>query len=108
LNIDPGHDRGAVIAACLPDFWHVFRVVVFAVLTGRYAALIINGANLLGFTFSIGLAWLRFGREVLPPRGLLAIAPYVVSKYRLCADLVWQKANPVGQDRSRKLEMTRQ
>jgi glycosyltransferase involved in cell wall biosynthesis len=76
---------------------------LFAVFTGRYAALIISGANLLGFMFAIGLAWLRFGREVLPPRALLSIGPYVASKYRLYAQILSGK-NPtqwVRTDRER-------
>jgi hypothetical protein len=74
-------------------FGMFFVSSAFAVFTGRYAALIISGANLLGFTFCIGLAWLRFGREVLPPRALLSIAPYVVSKCRLYAQILSGK-NP--------------
>jgi hypothetical protein len=84
-------------------FGMFFVSSVFAVFTGRYAALIISGANLLGFIFSIGLAWLRFGREVLPPRALLSIAPYVASKYRLYTQILSGK-NPtqwVRTDRER-------
>jgi glycosyltransferase involved in cell wall biosynthesis len=76
---------------------------LFAVFGQSYSALIISGTNLLGFIFSIGLAWLRFGREVLPPRALLSIAPYVVSKYRLYTQILSGK-NPtqwVRTDRER-------
>jgi hypothetical protein len=74
-------------------FGMAFVTSLFAACTHRYAAFIISGANLLGFMFAIGLAWLRFGREVLPPRALLAIAPYVVSKYRLYMQILSGK-NP--------------
>jgi glycosyltransferase involved in cell wall biosynthesis len=84
-------------------FGMFFVTSIFAAFTGRYAALIIGGANLLGFMFAVGLAWLRFGREVLPPRALLSIAPYVASKYRLYAQILSGK-NPtqwVRTDRER-------
>jgi glycosyltransferase involved in cell wall biosynthesis len=76
---------------------------LFAVFGNSYAGLIISGTSLVGFMFAISLAWLRFGREVLPPRALLSIAPYVASKYRLYAQILSGK-NPtqwVRTDRER-------
>jgi glycosyltransferase involved in cell wall biosynthesis len=84
-------------------FGMFFVTSLFATFTHRYAAFIVSGANLLGFMFAIGLAWLRFGREVLPPRALLSIGPYVVSKYRLYTQILSGK-NPthwVRTDRER-------
>jgi cellulose synthase/poly-beta-1,6-N-acetylglucosamine synthase-like glycosyltransferase len=64
---------------------------VFAAFTHRYAAFIIGLANLLGFTFALSMAWVRFGRDVLPPRAFLAIGPYVISKYRLYTQILFGK-----------------
>ncbi len=47
------------------------------------AAMTLSVANLLAFIFSILLAWLRFGRNVLPGRAFLSIGPYLVAKCRL-------------------------
>ena len=37
-------------------------------------------ANLLTFTFAVLLAWLNFGRNILPARSILSIGPLALSK----------------------------
>ena len=47
------------------------------------AALIVSAASLAAFLVAVFLSWLTYGRDVLPPRALLSIGPYVVGKLRL-------------------------
>ena len=53
-------------------------------------------ANLLAFIFSILLAWLRFGRNVLPGRAFLSIGPYLVVKCRLYFQIFWAERRHIG------------
>jgi cellulose synthase/poly-beta-1,6-N-acetylglucosamine synthase-like glycosyltransferase len=48
----------------------------------------IAAANLLMFTLAVLLAWLKFGRNVLPARRFLSIGPLVVKKLRLYGQML--------------------
>ena len=52
------------------------------------AALIVSAAGLIAFALAIFLSWLKFGRDVLPPRALLSIGPFFVGKLWLYARLL--------------------
>jgi cellulose synthase/poly-beta-1,6-N-acetylglucosamine synthase-like glycosyltransferase len=47
------------------------------------AALIVSTASLLAFVLAAFLAWVKCGRDVLPPRAIWSIAPYVLGKLPL-------------------------
>jgi glycosyltransferase involved in cell wall biosynthesis len=71
----------------------IFVLTSLAALFGlSSAAMAISAANLLAFTFAIILAWLRFGRDILPARTLLSIGPYVFAKCRLYARILSGRA----------------
>ena len=59
-------------------------------------ALMIATANLTLFTFTVFLAWLRFGRDILSARDLLAIAPLILEKFRLYIQLLLGRTAPIG------------
>jgi cellulose synthase/poly-beta-1,6-N-acetylglucosamine synthase-like glycosyltransferase len=62
----------------------VFTVTAVAVFVGLSSvALTISTATLLGFIVAVFLAWLECGRDVLPARAILSIAPYVIGKLGL-------------------------
>ena len=52
------------------------------------AAAAIGTANLLMFTLAVLLAWLKFGRNILPARRFLLIGPLVVKKLRLYGQML--------------------
>ena len=45
-----------------------------------HAAMMIASANLLSFTLAVLLAWLKFGRDILPARFLLSIGPLALRR----------------------------
>jgi cellulose synthase/poly-beta-1,6-N-acetylglucosamine synthase-like glycosyltransferase len=47
------------------------------------AALTISAASLIAFMLAVVLSWCTHGRDILPPRALVSIGPYVWSKLRL-------------------------
>jgi cellulose synthase/poly-beta-1,6-N-acetylglucosamine synthase-like glycosyltransferase len=47
------------------------------------AALVVSAASLLAFVLAAFLAWLKCGRDILPPRAIWSIAPYVLGKLPL-------------------------
>jgi cellulose synthase/poly-beta-1,6-N-acetylglucosamine synthase-like glycosyltransferase len=47
------------------------------------AALMISLASLAALLASVFLSWLKYGRDILPPRALLSIGPFVLGKLRL-------------------------
>jgi cellulose synthase/poly-beta-1,6-N-acetylglucosamine synthase-like glycosyltransferase len=62
----------------------VFLIAGLAAFLGFYAAaLAISAVNALAFMLAVFLAWLKYGRKVLPPAALLLIAPYALGKLGL-------------------------
>ena len=53
----------------------------------------ICSVNLMAFSVAAFLAWVKFGREVLPPRALLSIAPYALGKIRLYMRTLFKKTD---------------
>ncbi len=58
------------------------------------AALTISSASLLLFLATAVLAWINYGREVLPLGAILLVAPYVVRKLGLYRQIASGKAAP--------------
>lgn len=52
------------------------------------AALLIAATNLMIFGLSVLLAWLKFGRDILPARKFLSIGSLILKKIRLYAQLL--------------------
>jgi cellulose synthase/poly-beta-1,6-N-acetylglucosamine synthase-like glycosyltransferase len=77
LAVPPLSLLGMLVAA-------MFIAALFATLF-RFssAALVVSTANLLVFLLAAFLAWLKCGRDVLPPRAIWSIAPYVFGKLGL-------------------------
>ncbi len=48
----------------------------------------------LGFGLAVLLAWLKHGRDVLPPRAVASIAPYVLRKLSLYGRILTGRATP--------------
>jgi len=59
-----------------------------ALLGASKVALAISGVSLLAFAAAVLMAWLKCGRDVLPPGALLLLAPYVAGKLRLYCQLL--------------------
>jgi len=55
------------------------------------AAFVISTASLLAFAITTFLAWLKCGRDVVPPRALLLIPPYAFRKLRLYRQFIFGK-----------------
>jgi cellulose synthase/poly-beta-1,6-N-acetylglucosamine synthase-like glycosyltransferase len=72
----------------------VFFAAALAALFGfSAAALLISTASLLAFLLAVFLAWLKCGRDVLPPRAMLSIAPYVLGKLPLYRRILSNRAD---------------
>ena len=54
-------------------------------------ALDISVINLLAFAFVIFLAWLKFGRDVLPPAAILSIPAYIFGKFGVYRQVIFGK-----------------
>ena len=54
-----------------------------AVLGLSSAALMVSTASLVAFALAVLVAWLSYGRDVLPLRALWSIAPYLLGKLGL-------------------------
>jgi cellulose synthase/poly-beta-1,6-N-acetylglucosamine synthase-like glycosyltransferase len=61
----------------------VFAGLVLGPLTDVYWPLVVGAAGASLFAAAIGFAWLGWGRNSIPPRALLAMPAYVVSKIPL-------------------------
>jgi cellulose synthase/poly-beta-1,6-N-acetylglucosamine synthase-like glycosyltransferase len=62
----------------------MFVVAALAAIFGfSSAALLISATSLLGFLLTAFLAWLKCGRDILPPRAISSVAPYVLGKLPL-------------------------
>jgi cellulose synthase/poly-beta-1,6-N-acetylglucosamine synthase-like glycosyltransferase len=59
-----------------------------ALLGVSHIPLAISGASLLAFAAALAMAWLKCGRDVLPPGALLLLAPYLAGKLRLYCRLL--------------------
>ena len=63
-------------------------------LTGSSAtALFISGLSFIGLMISVFLAWLKYGRDVLPPRNFLGLIHFVLAKFALYRRMVGRR-NP--------------
>ena len=45
--------------------------------------LVISSLSLVGFALAVVLCWVRYGRDLLPARALVAVGPFVRTKLRL-------------------------
>jgi hypothetical protein len=62
----------------------MFAITGVAALLGLGStALIVSAACLVGFATTIGLAWDKYGRDVLPARDLWSVPTYVLAKLGL-------------------------
>ena len=52
------------------------------------AALVIAFINLLMFMLAILLAWLKFGRHILPVHGVLSLGPQILKKFRIYGQML--------------------
>lgn len=57
------------------------------------AALAVSTASLMAFTAVIALAWINYGRDVLPVGAIILIIPYVLGKLGLYREIVSGKAD---------------
>jgi cellulose synthase/poly-beta-1,6-N-acetylglucosamine synthase-like glycosyltransferase len=64
-----------------------------AFLGSAWVALTISAANLLAFMAAAFLAWIKYGRDILPPRAIVSIAPYVLKKFGLYRQFVFGKTD---------------
>ena len=55
--------------------------------------LAVCSVNVVAFSVAAFLAWVKFGRDVLPPRALLSIAPYALGKIRLYMRTLFKKTD---------------
>jgi cellulose synthase/poly-beta-1,6-N-acetylglucosamine synthase-like glycosyltransferase len=58
------------------------------------AALIIGSVTFAAFVLAVFLAWLKYGRDILPPRSFLLIAVYLFGKLRIYCRFVSQRSAP--------------
>jgi cellulose synthase/poly-beta-1,6-N-acetylglucosamine synthase-like glycosyltransferase len=65
---------------------------VAALLGLSSVALVVCIANLLAFFFAVVLAWLKFGRDVLPPRAILSIPGYILGKLGTYREVLFDRA----------------
>jgi cellulose synthase/poly-beta-1,6-N-acetylglucosamine synthase-like glycosyltransferase len=67
--------------------------VLTAIVGSSSLALTITAANLLAFLLATFFAWLKCGRDVLPPRTILSAAPYLFGKLGLYRDILFSGTN---------------
>lgn len=74
-----------------------------ALLGWSSAAMAVSGANLLAYMLAAFLAWLKFGRDILPARSITSIGSYVLAKSRLYGRILSGKtaAQWIRTDRSK-------
>ena len=74
LAVPPLSLLGLLVAAA-------FTVSALAALLNiSYAPFVVSAATLIGFAVPVFLAWLKYGRGVLPLRAILSIPVYILSK----------------------------
>jgi cellulose synthase/poly-beta-1,6-N-acetylglucosamine synthase-like glycosyltransferase len=56
------------------------------------AATFVSMASLVGFIAAVFLSWLKYARDILPPRSILLIAPYVIGKLPLYRKMLSSKS----------------
>ena len=70
----------------------MFAITGIATALGLAAtALIISAACLVGFAIAVGLAWSKYGRDVLPARAILSVPFYVLAKLGLYGQILFGK-----------------
>ncbi len=70
----------------------MFAITGIAALLGvGSAALIVSAACLIGFTTTVGLAWNKYGRDVLPARAISSVPLYVLAKLGLYGQVLFGK-----------------
>jgi glycosyltransferase involved in cell wall biosynthesis len=82
----------------------IFTLSAVAALVGlKSAALIVSSICLVGLTAVVFLAWLKYGRDVLPPRAILSLPAYVLRKLGLYRQVLFGKMTShwVGTDRAK-------
>jgi len=65
-----------------------FLSVFILLIVPSPAAAIISTANLLALILAVFLAWMKFGRRILPARSIPSIIPYVLSKFGLYGQIL--------------------
>jgi cellulose synthase/poly-beta-1,6-N-acetylglucosamine synthase-like glycosyltransferase len=67
----------------------LLAVTAAATLTGAGpAGFVIIGSCLLALVISVGFAWGKYGRDILPPREILSVPPYVLGKLGLYGQIL--------------------
>ena len=67
----------------------LLAVTATATLTGAGpAGFVITASSLLALVISVGWAWKKFGRDILPPRAILSVPPYILGKLGLYGQIV--------------------
>lgn len=67
----------------------VFALAFLAALFGlSFAAFVIASINLLMFAVAVLLAWLKFGRDILPVRDLRSLGPQIFKKLRIYGQIL--------------------
>jgi cellulose synthase/poly-beta-1,6-N-acetylglucosamine synthase-like glycosyltransferase len=67
---------------------------VAALLGFGFAALIVNTACLVGLATTVGLAWISYGRDLLPARAISSVPSYVMAKVGLYGQILFGKMTP--------------
>jgi cellulose synthase/poly-beta-1,6-N-acetylglucosamine synthase-like glycosyltransferase len=88
-----------VLDLCVPPLSLLALLTVAAFLLAAIAALsgispiplVISAVSLVAFVTAVFLCWMRCGRDLLPPRAIAAIAPYVFGKIRIYGSLLVRK-----------------
>jgi cellulose synthase/poly-beta-1,6-N-acetylglucosamine synthase-like glycosyltransferase len=78
-------------------------VTAAALLGFAWVGLVITMVSLFAFIAAACLAWIKWGRDVLPPRAIFSIAPYVLGKLGLYRQIVSAKTDAewIRTDRSK-------
>jgi cellulose synthase/poly-beta-1,6-N-acetylglucosamine synthase-like glycosyltransferase len=58
------------------------------------AAVYVSFVSLVGFIIAVSICWLKFGRDVLPPRSMFLIASYAFGKFPLYRRILSCKLGP--------------
>lgn len=53
-----------------------------------FSAFAIASINLLMFAFAVLLAWLKFGRDILPVRAMVSFGPQILGKFRIYGQML--------------------
>jgi hypothetical protein len=67
----------------------IFVLTFLAAIFGlSFSAFAIASINLLMFAFAVLLAWLKFGRDILPVRAMVSFGPQILGKFRIYGQML--------------------